>query len=492
MTTSYATGGDAPAQTGSAPAHSLRALLDSRSAARAPLSLGESIALLAPLASDVAARHARGESLLLHAGCICGDETGAWKYDPMYATVPTSPQDVAVLAPELGGRNPGPASASVYAFGAILYECLTCASVGPGMQPPRAVNPSLPAGIDALLGAALVADPAARPADLAALAQAMMDLANQAHASQVDVAAAAASASASDDPFAAVQSAEPQVQKIDATTQLAQLKAQLESDPRPRYVVVKDSMDHGPFSAVELLQQIASHSFVAEHTLRDEISGESKKIGEWSDFSQFASHAKIHREIVAEKKEVVALEKAEKKAGIAKYVIGVGATAVLLSGLLLWYFKGRGARDDSAALLDDPSALDLSTDGGMKGTKKPGSGGGGGGGGGGGKVGGFGGSYEAALAANNEEIKMGSAPTGPDLSNAQLSAPMANAAFISGCGAPNDMSVTVKVAIKMGRAVGVSVYTSPPNAAVASCVDRHVRQLAWPAHPKMDSFTTKY
>ena len=39
------------------------------------------------------------------------------------------------------------------------------------------------------------------------------------------------------------------------TQRLADLKASLESDPRPRYVVIKDGMDHGPFSAVELLDR---------------------------------------------------------------------------------------------------------------------------------------------------------------------------------------------------------------------------------------------
>src|SRR5690606_16794292 len=41
-------------------------------------------------------------------------------------------------------------------------------------------------------------------------------------------------------------------------------KARLESDPRPRYVVIRAGMDHGPFTAVELLQQIASHTFEEE------------------------------------------------------------------------------------------------------------------------------------------------------------------------------------------------------------------------------------
>jgi hypothetical protein len=69
---------------------------------------------------------------------------------------------------------------------------------------------------------------------------------------------------------------------------------------------------------------------------------------------------------------------------------------------------------------------------------------------------------------------------------------MRSAAFISGCGAPDSMKVTVKVAVKNGRAVGVSVYTNPPNAGVAACVDRHVRSLSWPSSPKLDSFITTY
>jgi hypothetical protein len=69
---------------------------------------------------------------------------------------------------------------------------------------------------------------------------------------------------------------------------------------------------------------------------------------------------------------------------------------------------------------------------------------------------------------------------------------MANGAFVSACGAPNDMKVTVRTAVKGGRAVGVSVTTNPPNGAVASCIDRHVRSLSWPSSPKLDSFTTSY
>ena len=77
----------------------------------------------------------------------------------------------------------------------------------------------------------------------------------------------------------------------DPTQRLGALKERLESDPRPRYVVNKDKMDHGPFTAVELLQQIASNTFTADHTLRDEISGQSREIKEWEEFAPFAEQA---------------------------------------------------------------------------------------------------------------------------------------------------------------------------------------------------------
>jgi hypothetical protein len=100
-------------------------------------------------------------------------------------------------------------------------------------------------------------------------------------------------------------------------------------------------------------------------------------------------------------------------------------------------------------------------------------------------------SYESAVDSNNRHLTMG-ANAGADLSDAQLSAPMSDGTFVSECGAPDSMGVTVKVAINRGRAVGVSVSTSPPSTDVANCIDHHVRTLAWPSRPTMDSFVTTY
>jgi hypothetical protein len=97
--------------------------------------------------------------------------------------------------------------------------------------------------------------------------------------------------------------------------------------------------------------------------------------------------------------------------------------------------------------------------------------------------------YEEALA--KEPPPAEDDPSVP-LTDAQLAAPMRNATFISKCGAPDPMKVTVSVAVRDGKAVGVSVSTDPSDPKVATCVDRYVRALVWTRSPKLASFTTTY
>ena len=99
--------------------------------------------------------------------------------------------------------------------------------------------------------------------------------------------------------------------------------------------------------------------------------------------------------------------------------------------------------------------------------------------------------YEAAIASNTQEITIGKQGA-PDLTDAQLSGPMRNGAFVGECGAADGTRVTVHVAVKSGRAAGVSVSTSPADPDVAGCIDRYVRTFSWPSSPKMDSFKTTY
>jgi hypothetical protein len=395
------------------------------------------------------------------------------------------------------------------------------------MRRPRDINPELPEALEALLAKALVGDPAHRPDDLGALASALHHIApmksipppqvdegrlDHGEDFEVDIRLSMLPPSElmrapneapvsfpslprppADPAFGAEATTGPTKSQPHrgptVAEKLSALKERLESDLRPRYVVNKDKMDHGPFSAVELLQQIATNTFKPDHILRDELSGQAHAIKEWPEFAPFAEQAQLKREVIAEAKAVKVVEQAEKKAGVAKSTLGILLVVALAAGAAFWFFQVRGSRKDGVEVADD-STLDISLDGGIKGRKGKTPGGGGPGSGGRGVPGGM--SYETALATNMQQIDMNGHVTGPDLTDQQLSGPMRNATFLGSCGAPDSMKVTVKVAIKMGRAIGVSVYTNPPNGGVASCIDRFVRNLNWPANPKMDSFVTSY
>jgi hypothetical protein len=81
---------------------------------------------------------------------------------------------------------------------------------------------------------------------------------------------------------------------------------------------------------------------------------------------------------------------------------------------------------------------------------------------------------------------------GVELTLVQLSAPMKPARFLETCHVPSSMHVTVKVVVFEGTPAGVTVVTSPADAALRECVDDAVRDLRWPKSSKRDAVTTSY
>ncbi|MEO7330337.1 MAG: hypothetical protein ABI193_17305, partial [Minicystis sp.] len=330
-----------PSPVGSSiPAGSLRAEIEARREAGQAFGINDAIGIVVPLCVQLGQIHASGKTLFVHPSSLRFSRGGGAVVDESRAHVPpTLPRDRACLAPEERRGSEGDARASVFTIGAILYELLTSASVGPGMRRPGDLVPHLPSELEQILGKALVADPKHRPGDLGALAQALHHVspsasiapppADESHLDQdedfeVDVrlsmippnemptATAIPRAAAvpsfpgmnvqGEGPYAVAVRSSSVPRVVDPTQRLADLKAALESDPRPRYVVIKDGMDHGPFSAVEALQQIASGSFTSEHVLRDIFSSEERFIKDWDEFAPFAEQAKLNRDIVKEKK----------------------------------------------------------------------------------------------------------------------------------------------------------------------------------------------
>jgi hypothetical protein len=78
------------------------------------------------------------------------------------------------------------------------------------------------------------------------------------------------------------------------------------------------------------------------------------------------------------------------------------------------------------------------------------------------------------------------------LSSAQLGAPLVNGRYVTACGAPDTMKVTVKATVKMGHPVAVDVKTDPPDPAIAACVEKSVRDQQWDISPKAGKLTVRY
>ena len=494
------------------PPSSLRALLERRRAAGEPLSLSKALAIAVPLCTELRAHHERGERFFLSASAIVVGDDGSVSLSLEHAYEPPSlPRDRAAMAPETRGGKPGDARASVYTVGALLYEMLTGEVVGPGMRRPTELVPHLDPRIEAILGKALVSDSNHRPDDLAALAQALHQLAPQAsvppppadtsaleqdddievHVSSMlppPPAAGASPALAITDPYAVVvaSAARP---KHDPTAKLADLKARLEADPRPRYVVVKDGMDHGPFTAVELLQQIASHQFEGEHVLRDTFSKDERPINDWEEFAPFAEQAQLARAIIAEKKAVEQVAAAEAKGTKTKTIAGIGIVAALAAAVGVAIFQSRGTTADTVAVHAD-EGIAIETDAGLKVDAKRASQGARRAGGAPSLPGGL--TCEQARDRYIEEIKVGGGNGPADITQGQYARILNHGGYIAACGTPDSTKVNICAAVQNGRAVGVTVTTDPPNAALASCIAGKVRAMSFPVHPKLDIVRTSF
>lgn len=488
----------------------LRARLEELRARGGKLNLKQAVGIIVPLCVQAADLHRAGHRLYLHASSLVEDEYGFYQISLAHAQKPPLlPRDKACLAPEERSGAPGTARASVFALGAVLYELLTSLSVGPGMRRPSEVVPGLPPEFEGMLAKALVSDPAHRPDDLNALAQALHQFAapgsvvpppaDTSHLDHdvgfdVDVSMSMLPPVPSGAGGYNVGVVEQPRQRVagDATSELASLKARLESDPRPRYVVVKDGMDHGPFSAVELLQQIAAHTFLDADVVRDSLSQDERAIKDWDEFAPFAENARLHRDISAEKAAIERVVVQESRSTRGKTLIGVLGVGALLLVAGLWFLKARANRNDEVAVHVD-SQSNIETDAGLQGKSKKG--------GGGSRVVGRSGGYpilgggqscESAQASYNEEMSVGGPKGQADNTVGQYSAVLNRGSYFAHCGVPDSAKINICAAVQNGRAVGVTVVVTPTNRGAASCIAAGVRGLSFPSNPKLDVTRTSF
>lgn len=290
----------------------------------------------------------------------------------------------------------------------------------------------------------------------------------------------------------AVQAPQPDKSAAQQAARFAELKAQLEADPRPRYFVVKGGMDHGPFTAVELVRQIDAHSFTEEDHVVDSVDGRRAPLLEWTQFAAFVEHAKRERQLVQRQKDIVKVAAAEKKSTRGKTLAGL----LIVIGVLAigggWYVTTNGVRRDGVVIQEDEST-NVETDGALtvKGKKKPRRRSSTGGTPGSIPAVAGGQSCEAAMDAYNEEKSMGDEGQA-DITAGQYGRVLNSGAYFSHCGVPLSMGVNICAAVQNGRAVGVTVTTEPNDAKKAACVASAVRGISFPSHPKLDVTRTRF
>ncbi len=264
------------------------------------------------------------------------------------------PPEQAALAPEVkAGASPRPAS-DIFGLGAILYELLTQRSPAEGFVPPSQVHPEATGAIDHLLLRCLAPAPEGRFETAGEVRRALLAQAAGAEEPdpghdgldiEVDVdlstvppptapppaRANAAPPSLPSDPLAPAPTPEPP--GGEAAVPLAALLERITENDAPRWMVVKDGLDHGPFSGRELVDLILKGEVRKEHELLDMDSGERRPLHTWEDFAEFAEQYELKRQREEEAAALQRSERVEKRSTLFKAMVALGLLALVGGGV---------------------------------------------------------------------------------------------------------------------------------------------------------------
>jgi hypothetical protein len=269
------------------------------------------------------------------------------------------------LAPEVRrGAAPTPRS-DVYSLGAMLYELCTGKQVDPA-TPASSLVPGLPTTFDVIIENCLAEAPEDRFESVTemkgALASLVAPSVTPPPASEgldvpiefdedIDVNAAIAAApprrlsapppasaprppattaatapaigarmSLHDPVPAAVEG--PRASSVD----LKGLLDQATSNDAPRWMFVRGGLDHGPFSARELIQAIVRNEVLEDDVVFNMDSGERRKLVEWPQYREFAEQAREKRRREQHNREVRSAIAEDKVNARAKSAVAVART----------------------------------------------------------------------------------------------------------------------------------------------------------------------
>lgn len=514
----------------------LAAYVAARRQSGEPVSLRGAYNVVAHVCNALTAVHQSGPHGALRPACVWIQEDGRVQLaDVVFARAVLSrggtgglpDHEAAYLAPELkAGGVPTPAS-DVFGVGALLYVLLTGRSPMDEFAAPSQVHPEASGAIDQELFRALAPDPNARHPSAEAFRAALLALIGDAapetsadFGMDIEVEVNLASLAPSRGKAAAAQIQVPKAPRVpnmlgeapeigsrvsihenfrvsivDAEeaeaarerrslgeVDLKDALAKITEDDAPRWMVVKNGMDHGPFSGRQLVNMIVQGEALRDHELLNTDTGRRGQVGEFPEFQDFLAQYELVR---AEKERAQALASAEtkdKRSTVFKAGMGVAALAVVLAGGGI-YALSRGdaeneGRDDAALDMYKRGELEISGSAGILPRPKPGARRSGGGGGGHGGL-----SYEDAMM---QAVDIGSASGGSEQTlTAQTVAGVVNKnlnQIYNACVRGSVGKVKVDIAIAgSGQVLGVTVNAG--DAAFQRCVADQVRRIRFPSFP---------
>lgn len=291
-----------------------------------------------------------------------------------------SAQSQSCFAPEVkAGKSPTSAS-DIFGLGSILYTMLTGRFPGNDFVMPSQVRQDIPAGVDALLLECLAPDPKGRPKTPGEVAARLSELLVDAPATSFDedfgiaVTLAPELAQATPPPpnkpidvagrprvgsrVSIHESFRPSDDFGETSSALIRIQdavARVTEDDTPRWMVVKDGLDYGPWSGREVAKRLVSGRISGEDGLLNMETGEKILIREHSEFQGFVEE---HQRRDAEAKEVAAVQRGEvveRRSNRAKLLGGLGLLTVIAAGLVVYFTT----RDD--AQTTDEGDTDLLT-----------------------------------------------------------------------------------------------------------------------------------
>jgi hypothetical protein len=143
----------------------------------------------------------------------------------------------------------------------------------------------------------------------------------------------------------------PTTGAVAADVDLGALLAKITENDAPRWMVVKDGLDHGPFSGRELVQLILKGEVQDEHGLLNMDTGERRKVKQFPDFVEFLEQYKVRKREAEERAALARAEKVQKMGAAAKALIALAVLGVL--GLAVGIFVATRPRTSAERTVEE-------------------------------------------------------------------------------------------------------------------------------------------